>query len=210
MIFVFASCNNNATPSETESGTNSGTTTTNSQDITNNETENTDDVINETNSNKPSASLVGEWVCSETVSPKSFYGEYYNSAITKTDIKLVTTYKFNNNGTFSTGISIENISEVRKEYRSLVVEGARQSIEAQGKYLTTDDVLKYESYADSTLKEICSVQKGNYKIQGDMIVYKIGDKTYYETFTISDNELILTGSSTQTVGYPITLTKVKK
>lgn len=207
MVFIFASCNNNDTPSETESSTNSGTTTTNAQNVTN-KAESSDDTTNATNSNNSSASLTGEWVCSETVTPKSFYGEYYNSSITKTDIKLVTTYTFNSNGTFSTGISIENISEVRKEYRSLVVEGARQTIEAQGKYLTTDDVLKYEAYADSTLKEICAVQKGKYKIQGDMIIYKIGDKTYYETFTLSGNKLTLIGSSSENVGYPITLTKV--
>ena len=41
-----------------------------------------------------------------------------------------------------------------------------------------------------------------------MIVYKVSDKTYYETFTLSGKELTLTGSSSQNVGYPITLTKV--
>jgi|GEM_PF-6292452 len=207
MVFIFASCNNNDAPSETESSTNSSTTTTNPQDNTD-ATENSDAETSTTQSKAPASSIVGEWVCSETVTPKSFYGEYYNANITKTNIKLVTTYKFGNNGTFSTGITIENISEVRKEYRSLVVEGARKNIEAQGKFLTTDDVLRYEAYADATLKDICTVQKGNYKIEGNMIVYKVSDKTYYETFTLSGKELTLTGSSSQNVGYPITLTKV--
>ena len=209
MVFIFASCNKNNTPSENESSTNTSTTTTTTNSSDNSdETHKPNDDSGTTNSKVPDSALVGEWVCTETASPKLFYGEYYNANITKTDIELKTTYIFNANGTFSTSISIENISEVRKEYRSLIVEGARKNIEAQGKFLTTADVLKYEKIADATLDEICTVQKGNYKVDGGMITYKIDGKISYETFTLSGKTLTITGSSGQSVGYPITLTKV--
>lgn len=146
--------------------------------------------------------VVGTWVYDETISPQSFYGDYYNPKITKNNVQMSTTYKFNADGTYSALISITNITDVRKEYRSLMVEGARQKIEKDGKFLTTEDVLYYEKYADDILNGICKEITGTYKIDGNKIVY--GDSSS-ETFTIDGDKLTITGTSENGVDYIVNL-----
>ena len=201
MSFVFAlsACNKDDVQGQT-----TNTTTTNSQ----NENTTQEQISNtETTTTVKKEKLVGEWICDETISPKDFYAEYYNSKITKTNIKLRTTYKFNENGTFSMSISILNMSEVRTEYRALVVEGGRLKIEKQGKFMTTDDVLYYENYADESLKKICITEKGNYSVDGNKINYTMNDKNYFETFMLNGDELMLITSSVSDEGYPVNLVR---
>lgn len=203
MIFAFSACRND----DTEQGKNSTTTSTTEKE---NPTENenpTEDKSSESDKTTEAAdeSLTGEWFGEETLSPQAFYAEYYNSDITKTGAKLRTTYKFNDDGTFSIGISISNISEVRKEYRSLMVAAARKNFEAQGKFLTTDDVLYYEGYADKVLESICAEQNGTYTTDGDMLVLTLNGETHSEKYAISGNKLTLKGSSSS--DEPITLTR---
>lgn len=146
--------------------------------------------------------LTGTWICDQIITPQGFYQGYYNSSITKADVQMRTTYKFNEDGSYSTSVSILNISEVRKEYRSLMVEGARIKAEKEGKYLTTDDVLYYEDYADNIIKDICKEKKGTYKIDGNRLVY--GDSTT-ETFALDGNQLTIKGKSQSDGEYKITL-----
>lgn len=192
MIFAFASCEKDDTNIDKETST---TTSTTQQETTKN-VESTTSVATE--------SLVGVWIYDETVSPQNFYTDFYNSEITKTNVKLRTTYKFNNDGTFSTAVSIVNISTVRVEYRSLMVEAGRKNVESQGKYLTTDDVLYYENYADEILEDICKEQKGTYVIDGNKITYTTNDDSFRETFAVKGDKLTVTGESDN---YSITLTR---
>ena len=115
-----------------------------------------------------------------------------------------TTYKFNQDGTYSTTVTILNISDVRKEYRSLVVEGARINSESKGKFLTTDDVKYYENYADKVLEDTCKETKSTYEINGNKIVY--GDSTT-ETFGFKNKQLILKGVTQSGNSYKIVLNR---
>lgn len=199
MVFAFASCKNEDTKNEQSS---SSTSTTEKENI--NDKENT--TVSTTKSNE-GVVFFGEWVYDEIATPQEFYSEFYDPEITSTSVELRTTYKFNDDGTFSISINIENISEVRKEYRSLMVAAGRVNIESRGEILTPDDVLYYEDYADKVLEQICTVQNGTYEVSDNRIFYTINGETYYETFTVSGNELTLTGSSDSDKGYPITLVK---
>lgn len=190
MVTSFASCKKTEqTPEPSQTTTTTETTTFKELDSTLNpvEAENT---------------IVGTWTYDETISAQNFYGDYYNEKITKSNVQMCTTYKFNNDGSYSTSISITNITDVRKEYRSLMVEGARRKVEKDGKFLTTDDVLYYEKYADDTLKNICKTTKGTYKIDGNKLLY--GDGTT-ETFAINGKQLTLKGSTQENGAYQIVL-----
>ena len=156
----------------------------------------------ETTTTVTTEELTGVWTYDETIIPQNFYTDYYNPEITKTNVQMRTTYKFNKDGSYSTSVTIVNISEVRKEYRSLMVEGARIKAEKEGKYLTTDDVLYYEKYADTVIKEICKEKKGTYKIDGNRLVY--GDSTS-ETFALKDNQLTIKGKNQSDGEYKIQL-----
>lgn len=197
MIFSFASCKND----DTNQQQNSTTTSTTEKENTTNAEPKPDEPITDAKN----AKLTGTWIYDETVTPQDFYTDFYDSEITKTSINLRTTYDFNDDGTFSIGVSIMNISAVRKEYRALMVAAGRKNMESQGKMLTPDDVLYYENYADEVLKEICTAQKGAYTVDGNKIVYTTGDNSFYETFTLNGNKLTLTGSSVSNEGYPVTL-----
>ncbi len=151
------------------------------------------------------ATLVGTWVYDEIISPKNFYGEHYNAEITKTNVKMRTTYVFYDNGTFSTGVSITNMDEVEKEYKSLMVEGARKEAESQGKYLSTDNVLYFENRAEQVLNNICATENGTYEINGRKIIYTVNGNTTEETFNLNGNKLTVKG--TKDNDYSITLTK---
>ncbi len=146
--------------------------------------------------------IVGTWVYDETISAQNFYGDYYNEKITKNNVQMRTTYKFNNDGSYSTSVTIENITDVRKEYRSLMVEGARRNVEKEGKFLTTDDVLYYEKYADDILKNICKTTKGTYKIDGNKLNYSDGTT---EKFVIDGKQLTIEGSTQENGEYKIVL-----
>lgn len=146
--------------------------------------------------------VVGTWVYEETISAKTFYGDYYNEKITKNNVQMRTTYKFNKDGSYSTNVTIINISDVRKEYRSLMVEGARRNVEKEGKFLTTDDVLYYEKYADDILKNICKTTKGTYKIDGNKLNYSDGTT---EKFVIDGKQLTIKGSTQENGEYKIVL-----
>lgn len=200
ILFVFSSCKNDKPNNESNSTT---TSTTKAENTTDKET--TTALITATDTD---INLVGTWIYDEKVTPQKFYSEFYNPEITKTNVEMRTTYEFKKDGTFKTGISIKNISEVRKEYRSLMVAAGRVNIESNGDYLTPDDVLYYEDYADKILDEICTLQQGTYEVINNRIYYTINGKTYYETFTVNGNELTLTGSSNSNEGYPITMVKI--
>ena len=202
ILFAFSSCKNDKPNNEQNLTT---TSTTEAENTTGKKTSTTSTTVADTNTN---TSLAGTWIYDEKVTPQEFYSEFYNAEITKTNVEMRTTYKFNNDGTVSIGVSITNISEVRKEYRSLMVEAGRLNVESKGDYLTPEDVLYYEDYADKILKQICSEQKGKYTIDNNKIVYTINDETYYEIFTVNGNKLTLTGSSNSDKGYPITLTRI--
>ena len=192
MVIVFASCK------KTEQSQNPSQTTTTTETTTFKELDST------LNPAEIKNTIVGTWICDETISPQSFYGDYYNKKITKSNVRMCTTYKFNKDGSYSTSVTIINISDVRKEYRSLMVEGARRNVEKEGKYLTTDDVLYYEKYADDILKNICKTTKGTYKIDGNKLLY--GDGTT-ETFAINGKQLAINGSTKETGEYKIVLTR---
>lgn len=192
MVTAFASCKKTEqSPKDSQTTTTTETTTFEELDsaINNEETKNT---------------VVGTWVCEETISAKTFYGDYYNSKITKNNVQMCTTYKFNKDGSYSTSVEIINISDVRKEYRSLMVEGARRNVEKEGKYLTTDDVLYYEKYADDILKDICETKNGTYKIDGNKLSYNDGT---IEEFAIEGKQLILKGNTKENGEYKIVLNK---
>lgn len=198
-VFVLSACNKDDVQGQT---TDTTTTIPQNENTTQEQVSNT-----ETTTTVKKEKLVGEWICDETISPKAFYTDYYNPKITKTNIQLRTTYNFNENGTFSMSISILNMSEVRTEYRALVVEGARLKIEKQGKFMTTDDVLYYEKYADESLKKICITEKGNYSVDGNTINYTMNGENYFETFMLNGDELMLITSSVSDEGYPVNLVR---
>lgn len=200
ILFVFSSCKNDKPNNESNSTT---TSTTKAENTTDKETTTALITAADTDIN-----LVGTWIYDEKVTPQKFYSEFYNPEITKTNVEMRTTYEFKEDGTFIVSISIENISAVRKEYRALMVEAGRVNIESKGDYLTTDDVLYYEDYADKILEEICTSKKGTYEVTNNRIHYTINGETYYETFTVNENELTLTGSSNSDEGYPITMVKM--
>lgn len=200
ILFVFSSCKNDKPNNESNSTT---TSTTKAENTTDKETTTALITAADTDIN-----LVGTWIYDEKVTPQKFYSEFYNPEITKTNVEMRTTYEFKEDGTFIVSISIENISAVRKEYRALMVETGRLNIESKGDYLTTDDVLYYEDYADKILEEICTSKKGTYEVTNNRIHYTINGETYYETFTVNGNELTLTGSSNSDEGYPITMVKM--
>ena len=198
-LFAFSACKNEDTKNEQSS---TSTSTTENKNILNEE----NTTVSTTKANE-GVVFFGEWVCDEKVTPQKFYSDFYNPEITKTSVEMRTIYDFNEDGTFSISISIKNISEVRKEYRSLMVEAGRTNVESKGKYLTPDDVLYYEGYADEILEKICTSQKGTYKLTNNRIVYTTNGETYYETFAINGNKLTLTGSSNSNEGYPVILIK---
>lgn len=200
ILFVFSSCKNDKPNNESNSTT---TSTTKAENTTDKETTTALITAADTDIN-----LVGTWIYDEKVTSQKFYSEFYNPEITKTNVEMRTTYEFKEDGTFIVSISIENISAVRKEYRALMVETGRVNIESKGDYLTTDDVLYYEDYADKILEEICTSKKGTYEVTNNRIHYTINGETYYETFTVNENELTLTGSSNSDEGYPITMVKM--
>ncbi len=151
--------------------------------------------------------LFGEWFCDQNIAPQAFYSDFYNAEITKTNVNMRTLYEFRENGTFVKKIEIVNISEVRKEYRSLMVEAGRTKLKSQGKILTTDDVLYYESYADEVLDSVCTVKEGTYVRLGNKLIYTIGGESFSETFTFDNDKLVITGSSVSNAGFPMTFTK---
>lgn len=175
-----------------------------SQTTTTTETTTFVELDSEINPDGTENTVVGTWVYEETISAKTFYGDYYNEKITKNNVQMRTTYKFNKDGSYSTSVTIINIPDVRKEYRSLMVEGARRNVEKEGKFLTTDDVLYYEKYADDILKNICKTTKGTYKIDGDKLKYSDGTT---EKFAINGKNLTLKGSTKQNGEYQIVLTR---
>lgn len=199
MVFAFASCKNENIKNEQ---TSASTSTTEKENTT--DKENT--TVSTTGANE-GVNFFGEWVYDEIATPQEFYSEFYDPEITITNVEMRTIYEFKKDGTFKISISIVNISEVRKEYRALMVAAGRANIESKGDYLTPDDVLYYESYADKVLEEICTSQNGTYQVTNNRIYYTINGETYYETFTINGNELTLTGASNSTEGYPVTLVK---
>lgn len=199
MLFAFSACKNEDTKNEQSS---TSTSTTENENTTDEDSTKSDESTTVEN-----VKLTGEWVYDEIISPQEFYSEFYNSEITQTNVEMRTTYKFNEDGTVAISIDIVNISEVRKEYRSLMVAAGRANVESKGDYLTPDDVLYYEAYADKVLEEICISQNGTYEVTNNRIFYTINGETYYETFTVNGNELTLTGSSASTEGYPVTLIK---
>lgn len=151
------------------------------------------------------ATIIGTWTYDEIVTPKNFYGEHYNSEITKTNVNMRTTYTFKKDGSFSTGVSIVNMDVVEKEYKSLMVDGARKEAESQGKYLSTKNVEYFENYAKKVLKDICKTENGTYEIDGRKITYTIGENTSTETFKLDGNKLTVKGVKDN--NYSITLTK---
>ncbi len=167
--------------------------------------ENTQAEETELQSGKTEASIIGAWACDELVAPQSFYGEHYDAQITKTNVQMRTTYVFKSDGTFETGVSILNIDEVEKEYKSLMVEGARKEAEAQGKYLSTDNVSYFESYAEKVLREVCATEKGTYIVDGAKIIYIVNGETTVEEFVLNDNKLTVIGTNDNT--YSMTLTR---
>ena len=173
-----------------------------SQTTTTTETTTFVELDSEINPDGTENTVVGTWVYEETISAKTFYGDYYNEKITKNNVQMRTTYKFNKDGSYSTNVTIINISDVRKEYRSLMVEGARRNVEKEGKFLTTDDVLYYEKYADDILKNICKTTKGTYKIDGDKLKYSDGTT---EKFAIEGKQLTLKGNTKENGEYKIVL-----
>ncbi len=175
-----------------------------SQTTTTTETTSFVELDSEINLDGTENTVVGTWVYEETISAKTFYGDYYNEKITKNNVQMRTTYNFNKDGSYSTNVTIINIPDVRKEYRSLMVEGARRNVEKEGKFLTTDDVLYYEKYADDILKNICKTTKGTYKIDGDKLKYSDGTT---EKFAINGKNLTLKGSTKQNGEYQIVLTR---
>ena len=204
MLFAFSACKNDKTVNKQN---NSTTSTTEKENLTDN-TINGDNTDISENQAEDGVVFYGKWYYAETASPQAFYGDFYNSEITKTNVELKTVYNFNSNGAVSITVEIANISEVRKEYRSLMVAVGKAKLESEGKILTTDDVLYYEDYADEVLKSICAEQKGTYEVGNNRIYYKIGDESYSETYTINGNRLTLTGSSKSEIGYPVILTKI--
>ena len=189
MVMTFASCK------KTEQTPNGDSTTTTTETTT-------EDLGPTLSPQEAKATINGTWIYDETISPQNFYGNYYNEKITKTSVQMRTTYKFNENGSYSTSVTILNISEVRKEYRSLMVEGARINSEKNGKFLTTDDVVYYENYADKVLKDICKEKKGTFEIDGNKLIY--GDSRT-ETFGFKNKQLILKGSREPDGEYRIVL-----
>ncbi len=169
--------------------------------------DNTQNSANSSQASNSVISITGEWHCDRNIAPQAFYGEYYNEEITKTNVVLRVAYIFGSDGTFTKTTEIVNLSEVRKEFRSLMVDGARQKFASQGKFLTTDDVLYYEAYADDVLEDIREEQSGTYNTENNRIYYNVNGTDFFETYTVSENELTLTGSSQENSGYPITLTK---
>ena len=123
MVTAFASCKKTEQTPEPDQTTESTTTETTTE-------EDSDSTLSPAESKNK---IIGTWVYDETISPQKFYGDYYNSKITKTNVQMSTTYKFNKDGTYSTTVEIINISDVRKEYRSLMVEGARRNVEKEEK-----------------------------------------------------------------------------
>lgn len=198
-LFAFSACKNEDTKNE-QSFTSTSTT---EKEITSTE----EYAASDKSTTVENVKLTGEWVYDEIITPQKFYSEFYNPEITQTNVEMRTTYKFNEDGTVAISIDIVNISEVRKEYRSLMVAAGRANIESKGDYLTPDDVLYYEAYADKVLAEICTSQIGTYEVANNKIHYTINGETYYETFTVNGNELTLTGSSNSSEGYPVTLVK---
>lgn len=201
ILFAFSACENDNSKHEQNSTT---TSTTEQESSFNNTDENTS-----TSAKNDDEGVVffGEWYYDETATPQEFYSEFYNPEITKTNVEMRTTYKFNKDGSFSISIKILNMSAVRKEYRALMVEAGRANAESKGEYLTPDNVLYYEGYADKVLEGICTTQNGTYDVTNNRIFYTINGETYYETFTTNGNKLTLTGSSLSDEGYPITMTK---
>lgn len=200
IIFTFSACKNDDIKQEQSSTTTSTTEKENTTEAELSEPDKTTETLGD--------SLFGTWIYDEIISPQAFYADFYSSEITKSNIEMKTTYKFNNDGTFSIGVSIANMSDVRKEYRRLMVAAGRTNIESQGKVLTTDDVLYYEEYADKILAEICKEQKGTYEVNGNKLVYTLNGETYYETFKLNGDKLTLTGSSVSDNGSPMTMTKI--
>lgn len=190
MVTAFASCKKTEQPPEP------------SQTTTTTETTTEEDLGPTLSPAESKSKIVGTWVYDETISAQNFYGDYYNEKITKNNVQMRTTYKFNNDGSYSTSVTIENITDVRKEYRSLMVEGARRNVEKEGKFLTTDDVLYYEKYADDILKNICKTTKGTYKIDGNKLNYSDGTT---EKFVIDGKQLTIKGSTQENGEYKIVL-----
>lgn len=195
MVLSLAGCKEEQTPSGDQTTTTTTTTT---------ETTTDEDLGPTLSRDEAQKSIVGTWIYDETISPQKFYGDYYNEKITTTEVNMRTTYKFNKDGTYSTTVTILNISDVRKEYRSLVVEGARINSESKGKFLTTDDVKYYENYADKVLEDTCKETKSTYEINGNKIVY--GDSTT-ETFGFKNKQLILKGVTQSGNSYKIVLNR---
>ncbi len=163
-------------------------------------------VSNSDNATDEDVDFFGEWYYEETTTPQEFYGDFYDAEITKTNITLRTIYNFKSDGTLIKRIEVVNISEVRKEYRSLMVNVGRKKLQSQGKFLTTDNVLYYESYADKVLAEIVAEQSGAYVEDGNNLICTLHGENSNVTFTISGNKLILISSAASISS--ITLTKL--
>lgn len=167
---------------------------------------NDNNASNSDNATDEDVNFFGEWYYEETTTPKEFYGDFYDDEITKTNITLRTIYNFKSNGTLIKRIEVVNISEVRKEYRSLMVNVGRKKLQSQGKFLTTDDVLYCESYADKVLAEIVAEQSGAYAEDGNKLVCSLNGENSNVTFIISGGNLTLTSPSAPNTS--ITLTKL--
>lgn len=205
MAFVFVSCEKVKVLLQGED--NSTTTMIEDEDLLDN-SYNDNNASNSDNTAVEGVVFFGEWHYDETTTPQEFYGDFYDSEITQTNVTLRTIYDFRSDGTFSKRIEIVNISEVRKEYRKLMVSVGRKKLQSQGRILTTDDVLYYENYADEVLKDICTAQEGTYDVGNNRIIYTIDGETIYETYTVNGNKLTITGSSKTDIGYPKTMTKL--
>ncbi len=199
LIFSCVACQkDDDTPPTSESQTTTETTTAST-------TENTEVTESTLSPEEVKETIIGKWVYEETVTPKNFYGEHYNGQITKTNVKMQTVYMFKGDGTFKTGVIIVNMEQVEKEYKSLMVEGARKEAEAQGKYLSTDNVSYFEEYAEKILDDICKVESGEYVVNGNKIKYTVNGTQTEETFTLKGDKLTVKG--TKDNAYSITLTR---
>ncbi len=199
LLFSCVACQKDDTnPQSSQSQTTTETTTIST-------TENTEDAEPTLSPEEIKETIIGKWAYDEIVTPENFYGEHYDPQITKTNIKMQTVYMFKNDGTFKTGVIIVNMEQVEKEYKSLMVEGARKEAESQGKYLSTDNVRYFEERAQKVLNEICKIESGKYVVDGKKISYTINGTQTEETFTLKGDKLTVKGVKDNQ--YSITLTK---
>ena len=152
--------------------------------------------------------IAGTYVATETITPQEFYGEYYDSEICKTTLKIKTYYEFGPTGNFVTYTKIENESAIRAEYKAVMVKVAKESCEAEGVEFDDETRAYAEEMADEVIDAITEETYATYEIQGNKFVYTIDGYSINETFTLNGKNIVLTGSSIGNEGYPITLVKL--